>query len=257
MSDVKDRPAKTLHHVISKEKSAKTDAGNVLTNAYHLIQKPVLFAGLSKTYQPKTDPTSSTEAETLPPDLQRVQIHAESLIKGVEEKLIVLFDLTAQKDWANCRAKADVIVDGKTLLEAVPATYLLFLEKQLVDVHTFVKKLPTHDPAEQWHYDESQGHWISEEKRTNRTKKVMRRFTVAPATKEHPEQAQAYSEDTPIGVYTQINFTGALPVPRVEQLLGRIDALRTAVKDARETANLTSIEEVHTGKKIFDYLFAE
>ena len=29
-------------------------------------------------------------------------------------------------------------------------TYLLFLEKQLTDLHTFVKKLPVLDAAESW-----------------------------------------------------------------------------------------------------------
>jgi hypothetical protein len=252
MSDTQTKPPRTLHHVIAREKTQKTETSNAITNAYHLIQKPALFNGLSKTYLPK-----DAEGETLPSDLQRIQVHAPSLIKGVESQLVTLFDLTAQKDWANCRAKADVVVDGKVLLSEVPATYLLFLEKQLVDIHTFIKKLPTCDPAEQWTWDTSQGHYVSGEKHTNRTKKIMRNHVLAEATKEHPAQVQPYSEDASIGTYKQVNFTGALPVPRVEQLLERVDALRVAVKEARETANTTPIEDIHAGKKIFDYLLAE
>ena len=37
----------------------------------------------------------------------------------------------------------------------VPVTYLLFLEKQLVDLHTFVKKLPVLDASETWVFDAS------------------------------------------------------------------------------------------------------
>src|SRR5260221_6398007 len=129
MSQTTDKPARMLHHVIAKEKTAKAEASTALTNAYHVIQKPALFTGLSRAYAPKDE-----EGEHLPPDLQRIQVHADNLIKGVEAKLITFFDLTAQKDWTNCRARADVIVEGKILLVSAPATYLLFLEKQLTDL---------------------------------------------------------------------------------------------------------------------------
>jgi len=37
----------------------------------------------------------------------------------------------------------------------VPATYLLFLEKQLTDLHTLVSKLPVLDASETWVFDQA------------------------------------------------------------------------------------------------------
>ena len=111
-----------------------------------------LLAGIARTYRPKDE-----EGETFPPESTRVQIKANDIIRQTTEALTKLFDATAAKDWTNCQAKADVVVDGQTLLEQVPATYLLFLEKQLVDLHTFVKKLPVLDASETWTFDASEG----------------------------------------------------------------------------------------------------
>jgi len=48
------------------------------------------------------------------------------------------------------------------LLADVPVTYLLFLEKQLTDLRTFVDKLPVLDPSVVWLQDPSSGDWRSE-----------------------------------------------------------------------------------------------
>lgn len=139
-----------LNQIIAVEKGVKSQSFQDLSEAHHLLQKPGLLAGIARTYRPKDE-----EGEQLPPESTRVQAKAEDVIRKTVEVLTRLFDVTATKDWTNCRAKADVVVDGKVLLEQVPATYLLFLEKQLVDIHTFVKKLPVLDAAETWTFDDS------------------------------------------------------------------------------------------------------
>jgi hypothetical protein len=52
---------------------------------------------------------------------------------------------------------ADVVVDGVVLATAVPVTHLLFLDKQLSDMRTFIAKLPVLDPAKEWQYDPNKG----------------------------------------------------------------------------------------------------
>ena len=137
--------AAKLNQIIAIEKGVKSTSFQELTEAHHLLQKPSLLAGLSRTYQPKDE-----EGEQFPPEFTRVQASAETVIKDTAKILTKLFDVTAAKDWANCQARADIVVDGRTLAADVPATYLLFLEKQLVDMHTFIRKLPTLDPSETW-----------------------------------------------------------------------------------------------------------
>src|SRR5689334_18758325 len=158
-----------LNQIIAIEKSIKTRAQQELTDAHHALQKPSLLSGISRTYRPKDE-----EGEQLPPESTRVQVRAEEIIRNTSAVLTKLFDVTATKDWANCKAKADIIVDGNILLSQVPATYLLFLEKQLVDLHTFIRKLPTLDASETWGFDASADSYSTEPVQTVRTKKIPR-----------------------------------------------------------------------------------
>ncbi|RBQ14975.1 hypothetical protein DP939_37960 [Spongiactinospora rosea] len=240
-----------LNQILAVEKGVKSDVQRKVTDAYHQIQKTPLLSGISRVYQPIDD-----EGEQLPPESTRVQVQAEAVLKGVGEVLTRLFDVTATKDWANCAAKADVLVDGSVLLADVPVTYLLFLEKQLTDVHAFISKLPTLDPAETWAQDEHTEAWRTEPVKTTRTKKVPRNHVLAAATDKHPAQVQVYNEDIVVGYWTKVAFSGALPQRRVNELLARVQKLQEAVKYAREEANGTEVVDQKIGQKVFGYLFA-
>ncbi|MEV4803277.1 hypothetical protein AB0K18_25010 [Nonomuraea sp. NPDC049421] len=239
-----------LNQILAVEKGVKSDVQRKVTDAYHQIQKAPLLSGLSRTYQPIDD-----EGEQLPPESTRVQVQAEEVLKGVGTTLTRLFDVTATKDWANCEAKASVRVDGEVLLEDVPVTYLLFLEKQLTDVYTFVSKLPALDPAETWSRDEATDTWRTDPVKTTRTKKVPRNHVLAEATEKHPAQVQVYNEDVVVGYWTKVAFSGALPQRRVNELLTRVQKLQDAVKYAREEANGTQVADRKIGDKVFTYLF--
>ena len=239
-----------LNQIIAVEKGVKSKAFADLSDAHHAVQKTGPLAGISRTYQPKDE-----EGEQLPAESTRVQIKAEDILRDVSGTLTRLFDVTATKDWTNCAARADVVVDGRTIAAQVPVTYLLFLEKQLVDLHSLVSKLPVLDPAELWSYSESAGAWATEPTGTVRTKKVPRNHVLAEATKEHPAQVQVYNEDQVVGVWTTIKFSGAVPATRVRELVSRVDRLATAVKFAREQANSTEVTDQEVGEAVFDYLF--
>ncbi|MGH3390132.1 MAG: hypothetical protein ACRDOO_14785 [Actinomadura sp.] len=238
-----------LNQIIAVEKGVKSKSFREMTEAHHSVQKPAMLAGISRTYQPKDE-----EGEQLPPESTRVQVKAEEVLTETAKTLTRLFDVTATKDWANCSAKADVIVDGQPLLRDVPIPYLLFLEKQLVDLHTFVKKLPVLDSAEAWTLDASSDCWKTEAVRTIRTKKVPRNHVKAEATDKHPAQVEVYYEDIPVGYWTTVKFSGALPARRVNEILDRVEKLQHAVKFAREEANGTEVTDQRVGDTIFGYL---
>jgi hypothetical protein len=243
-------PAK-LNQIIAIEKGTKSRSLQELTEAHHALQKPALLSGISRTYRPKDE-----EGEQLPSESTKVQIKAEDIIRDTVESLTRLFEVVATKDWANCKAKADVVVDGKKLLSDVPATYLLFLEKQLVDVHTFIKKLPVLDASETWTFDPSADCWATEPVQTVKTKKIPRNHVKAEATDKHPAQVEVYYEDITVGYWRTVKFSGALPARRVNELLARLEKLQEAVKFAREEANNMDVEDIKTGAAIFNYLFA-
>jgi hypothetical protein len=240
-----------LNQVIAIEKGTKSRALQELTEAHQTLQKPALLAGIARTYRPKDE-----EGEQFPPESTRVQIKAEDIVRKTTDELTKLFDVVATKDWANCTAKADIIVNGVTLLTQVPATYLLFLEKQLVDLHTFIKKLPILDASELWTFDPSADSWATEPIQTTKTKKIPRNHVKAEATEKHPAQVEVYYEDVLVGNWRTIKFSGSLPAQRVNELLSRVELLQEAVKFAREEANSLEVSEQKVGAKILTYLFS-
>ncbi|WP_406299068.1 hypothetical protein OG948_27800 [Embleya sp. NBC_00888] len=238
-----------LNQIIAVEKGVKTKSFQELTDAHQRVQKGALLSGISRNYQPKDE-----EGEQLPPESTRVQVKGEEVLRSVTGTLTSLFDVTATKDWANCEARADVVVDGTPLLRDVPVSYLLFLEKQLVDVHTFVRKLPVLDAAETWTLDPSTDSWRTEPVRTVRTKKVPRNHVKAEATEHHPAQVEMYFEDIAAGYWTTVKFSGALPARRVNELVDRVEKLQRAVKFAREEANGAEVTDRRIGDAVFGYL---
>lgn len=240
-----------LNQIIAIEKTVKAKAHTELTEAHQQLQKPSLLSGISRTYRPKDE-----EGEQLPPESTKVQLKADAVIRKTVESLSELFDATATKEWANCEARADVLVDGTALLEKVPVTYLLFLEKQLVDLHTFVKKLPVLDASENWVFDGSADCWATEAVQTAKTKKIPRNHVKAEATEKHPAQVDVYYEDVVVGTWRTVKFSGALPAQRINDLLARVEKLQQSVKFAREEANTAKIEEKKTARAVLGFLFA-
>lgn len=240
-----------LNKLIAIESGVKSGAKRKETDLYHALQKNALLSGISRTYQPKDD-----DGDKLPSETTLVQIKVEKVVKELAAELTRLFDVTLTKEVGNSNAKADVVVDGKTLLKQVPVTYLLFLEKQLVDINTFVAKLPTLDPASEWVYDTNNDVYVTTPVQTVRTKKVPRNWVKAEATDKHPAQVEIFHEDVIVGTWTKVDFSGAIPVTRKAELLSRVEKLITAVKFAREEANSLMVDDQYAGEKVFSYLFA-
>jgi hypothetical protein len=240
-----------LNQIIAVEKGVKTRTHQELTEAHHALQKPALLQGIARTYRPKDE-----EGEALPAESTRVQVKSQDIIRRTSQILTRLFDVTASKDWTNCRTRADVVVEGKKLIEGAPVTYLLFLEKELTDLHTFIKKLPVLDASEAWFHDPSADAWATEAVTTLRTKKIPRNHVKAEATEKHPAQVEVYYEDITVGHWRTIKYSGALPAERVNALIERVEKLQQAVKYAREEANNAEAEDKKVGQAVFDYLFA-
>jgi hypothetical protein len=123
-------------------------------------------------------------------------------------------------------------------------------------VRTFVEKMPTLDENRDWSQDPNSGLYRTERVTSHKTKKVQRAIVKYDATKEHPAQTEMITEDVIIGWWDTVLLSGALPVPRKEVLLERIDGLLKAVKMSRETANDQETTEHLVGEVVFGYLFA-
>jgi hypothetical protein len=132
---------------------------------------------------------------------------------------------------------------------------LLFLEKQLTDIHTFVSKLPTLDPADHWEFSNEANAFQSDKTVRNSTKKVMRNHVKAEATDRHPAQVETFTEDVKVGEWHTVKFSGAISATRKNELLSRVETLQESVKLAREEANMADAETPRVGDPVFRFLF--
>lgn len=240
-----------LNQVIAIEKGIKTRTYAAVSDLYKVVQKPDLFAGVTRTYAPKDD-----SDDRLPAENKRVQWRVPEVLAGVERNCAELWNVTARKDWTNAVAKADIAVDGTIVLHDVPVSYLLFLEKQLQDFHSLAAALPVLDEGDTWTYDTAAELYRGATVQTHRTKKVQRPLVLYPATDKHPAQTQLITEDIIAGYWAQSRQSGAMARGHREQLLHRIEKLQQAVKEAREAANVTTeITSPDVGSALFQYMF--
>lgn len=238
-----------LNQIIAVEKGAKTRANTETSELYKLVQKPGLFSGLAKTYE-KLDEADAD----LPAERQRVQCTVPDTLKAIKKISTDYFDIVARKDWTNQNAYADVKVGEMVIIPQVPVTYLLFLEKQLIDLRTMAARLPVLDEAEDWTKDPS-GNWKTSAVKTHRTKKVAKPIVLYPATEQHPAQTQMVTEDIIAGYWNTVKFSGAIPATERADMVEKLDALLRGVKEAREAAN--SMPEAiapSVGSALFSYL---
>jgi hypothetical protein len=239
-----------LCQIIAVCNGTKGRTQKALTEAHHKVQKDELLSGISRTYRPKDE-----EGDQLPPESKHVRFKVSDAISQATKALSELFAIVETQDRANTEAQADVVVDGEVLRGQVPVTHLLFLEKQLVDLRTFIGKLPVLDSAEEWEYSPATGCYATPVHQTSRTKKVPRNHVKAEATKEHPAQVEMYTEDVIVGIWDTTKFSGAIPADERQGAIDRCEKLIDAVKMARELANSREVIDVEPHTAIFDYIF--
>lgn len=240
---------KRLNQVLAVEQSSKKRLEDSFTRLFQDVQKPDLTSGFTRSYQSKED-----GGENFPNEIKRVQMHARDAIATATKALSELFNLTATKDATNSNAKANIVVDGKVLAKDVPAVHLLFIEKRMVSIIDFIRKLPVLSLDEKWVKDEAQGLFVTEPVESIKTKKLNQHKVVVPATDKFPAQVVATTEDVIQGVWKTTKMSGGVPPHEVTRLLERAERLQRAVKEARQEANEVQVVELSTSS-VLDYIF--
>ncbi len=241
-----------LHQVLAVVSSKKTESTAGLSDLYKKIQKPALFSGLSRTYE-----SLDENGEVLPPESTKVQLKSGEVIREFQRIVKDTLDVVATQDYANRDAVADVVVDGKTLLKNVPATYLIWLEKRLTDFNTFVSHLPVLDPAEDWQFDPGTRLYKTSVLKKNRTKKTPKVIVKYQATEQHPAQTELFQEDVLVGRWNEVKMSGAITESEKLDLTDRVRKLLDSVKVAREEANQIEAPSVKVADDLFSYIFGE
>jgi hypothetical protein len=239
-----------LNQIIAVAAGAKDRTTKGINALKGKLQKSDLLQGIVRTYRPKDE-----EGERFPAERKLVQMNGREALEEAGRLWTELFDVIATQDYANCAARADVVVEGEIVLPQVPVTHLLFVEKKLDDLRDFVNLVPTLDPASEWEYSETAGSYVTPPMETAKTKKIPRNHIKSPATDKHPAQVEIWHEDVVVGYWEKTELSGSSPRHEKLRLLSRIDAMEDAVKIAREEANGFVIEQRNTGKAVMDFIF--
>lgn len=239
-----------LNQVIAIEKGAKNRIYSAFTELHKSSLKTELYYGFNKTYEPLDE-----NGETFPPENKKVVLRSDEVLKEARNLLTEIMDITATKDFANQSATADIKVGETVIAKAVPVPYLLFLEKQITDIRTFIDKLPVLDESENWQTDKASGLWKTEPISKHKTSKEQEAIVLYDATEKHPAQTQLITKDRTIGHWKEIKHSGAITRGSKRRILEKVEDLLNAVKSAREEANSIEAPKKKIGENIFGYIF--
>lgn len=238
-----------LNQIIAIVNGEKTKAQTLLTSAHRGWHKDRI-TGLNRVYQPSIE-----DGEQFPPEQKQVQLRVRDALNEVREKMANFFNVVATQEYANCTAKADVQIDGKTIIPGVPISMLLFLEKQLTDLRTFISNIPTLPTDQVWKFDDGKNCYVTDPVQSVKTQKVPTNFIKFMPTEHQPGQSEIINVDKTIGHWTTIHMSGAMPEKDRDDMLDRVEILQTAVKMAREEANSVQVvEQKQIGKQVFDFV---
>jgi hypothetical protein len=242
-----------LNQIIAVEVGARTSFSAALARALSDLGNPAIN-GFTKTYEPRAT-VDGEPGEQEPDQSQKVQITGERVLAELSSVLARMCDVVLTKDLANMEAVADVIVDGDVLLEAVPTSYLLFLENQLGELRKVIKALPVLDPKEDWHQDPARGMHAAAPRVTTAKKRKQKPEVLYRHTPEHPAQVALVESEEIVGDWTNTKLSGAFEADRINDLMARWQKLKDAVLQAREHANMINVaDRPGAGQRLAEYL---
>ncbi len=242
-----------LHELLAVETDVESTYKKVVDEAINtFIKKTDHFIG---THRELSMFDESKQNENITEHKERVTTVKEKL-DYVKDFAVRFFDVVLQKEKTNQLATADLIVDGKTLATNLPATFLLGMETKLRTVRNLYENAPTLPPGMKWERDNEAGDGVYRtvlDDKLKTAKSFMHKVLIAP-TDKHPAQIEKWEEQIPVGRYKSTAEYGMLTPAEKSQLIGKIDKLIQACKQARQRANCVDIVSEEIGKTIFEFI---
>jgi len=247
-----------LHEVLAVEADKQGVAKRLTDESRSIFKsKHQLFLGATKTLKMDEDGHDSLEAASR--ENQDLTTTVLERLDYTAKAIGSWLDVVAQKEYTNqSSAKADLIINGEVLLADVPATFLLGLESKLKNIRDMYNEIPTLAQGTVWLADETglpNSYRAEHQEVKSKTKKAVKSRVLYEATKEHPAQIEKWNEEVVVGKYTTQFRSGMVSSTRKMQLLGQIDTLIQATKQARQRANnVDVVTECKVGKVLFDFI---
>jgi len=244
-----------LHDVIAAESDLRSNYSRILEETEASFSKRAdIFSGEVKEVIPideneKRIQKKREEREMTTTVKDRIEYTAQ-----FAEKYL---DAVLQKEEANQRAKADLIVDGTVLAKDIPVAFLLGLESKLRKLRQVfgmaptlpsgIKLVPEHESDRVWQ--------TATPIETVSTRKEPQSKILDKATPQHPAQIEKWFEDVIIAKIETTKRYGMLTSSKKAEILDRMDKLIQSTVIARQQANRIEIDnEQKIGKVIFSYI---
>lgn len=231
-----------------------TNAAQAVVNETSAVfsKKPDHFRGHTKTVRYFDD---SREGENTDESKEMVTTVFDKL-EHTFQSLGRHYDALLQLEMANGNARADLVVDGTTIMKDVPATFLLGMESRLKAFRSVILAIPTLEMSVKWEEDPNLGDNVyrSAPTVTMKGEKTLKSRILVEPTKEHPAQVQQWNEDVPVA-RIELTHTSSMITPHMKSaMLSRTDKLIAAVKKARQRANCVEVEKAEIAKDLFAYV---
>lgn len=244
-----------LHELLPVRDELKGERKKLVEEAQTTFdKKAALFMGQQRDFSPFDEALKAQEATS---ERKELDTTVRAKLDYLFNHLTRYMDVALQVDATNMTAVADIVIDGKVLARSVPATFLLTLESELRDLRTMANAIPTLAPGKAYEKDATLGPnvWrqVNPEESFRTNKVIMHKILVQP-TKEHPAQVEKWTETVNVGKYVTHAWFGSMSSAEKSELLGRIDALSRAVKEARQRANGTTVCHVTIGQALRDFI---
>lgn len=180
----------------------------------------------------------------------------------IQKDIARWWDAFLQKEATNQEARADLVVGSEVLAEDMPAAFYIGMEKELKALRKVYEAIPTLQPGVRWEkdptlsaQDNSKGVYRNANPAKKlKTKQSIEHKVLVPATDKHPAQIEKWSEQVPVGEFTEDVFSGMITPAEKSVMLQRISTLIEAAKRARMRANNAEIVKKAIGKTLFKYI---
>lgn len=245
-----------LHELIAVEPDLKSKFIKILNETIGTFtKKEHLFKGYVRTL--KWFDSDRQAAEPTPAERSALASTVSDRLEYQEKTIVRYLDALLQKEATNQIAKADIVIGETVIAKDVPATFLLGLEKLLVQIRATYNVIPTLPPNIEWVPDPDTGKNIYKSKYPDEAHKTEQ--TIVPqvlyeATKEHPAQVDKITEKKNVGLYTKHEWCSMLSPAQKSDRLQKIDDLLAAVKTARQRANTAKVLNMKIGQQLMDFI---
>ena len=249
---------KTLGQVVAIERDARVGAQQLTEALGAEVGKDVLLRGSHHHMKPDTVPADDPDFVLIPDKDEELQLRTHQVLREHARRVSAALDLAATKDWADCTAKADVILEGATtpLLEDVPVSQLLSLERSFTNILAMYRRTSVTSTKESWTWDATNQAYVTVPEQRVCTDKKNERVVMFEPTQHQPGQAMLVNGDVRIGMWHITKLSGALLPAERQALIERTVAVLAAVKQAITVANHEAAPERHVARPIFEYILS-